>query len=67
MDVTFPVAELSEPQVGVHALHCAGRIHNDLKPANILVTPEGRVVILDFGLSLRGGEQLISRRFAGTP
>lgn len=35
---------------GVNALHRAGKLHQDLKPSNVLVTPDGRVVILDFGL-----------------
>ena len=35
---------------GVLALHGAGKLHRDIKPLNVLVTREGRVVLLDFGL-----------------
>ncbi len=35
---------------GLSALHGAGRIHRDIKPGNVLVARNGRVVILDFGL-----------------
>jgi serine/threonine protein kinase len=66
--LAFPkiVSYLEQLAAALDFAHERGVIHRDIKPANILLTPEGRVLLTDFGLvkiSAEGQEAL--RRLTG--
>ncbi|HVJ21579.1 MAG TPA: AAA family ATPase [Polyangiaceae bacterium] len=61
---------LRQLALGAAAIHAAGKLHRDLKPSNVMVTREGRVVLLDFGVVAELGPRghgRIEEHIFGTP
>ncbi len=62
LDLCAQVAE------AMHYAHLRNVVHRDIKPSNIMVTPEGRAKITDFGIArLSGTEATHTASITGTP
>ena len=58
-DILFIGAQVSS---GLQAAHSQGLVHRDIKPGNIMITPQGKVKVTDFGIvSLQNDESDITK------
>jgi eukaryotic-like serine/threonine-protein kinase len=70
-----PLTPAQAAQLGLSLLdalssaHTAGVLHRDVKPSNVLISPEGKAILTDFGIATVQGEPGMTQAgmIAGTP
>jgi eukaryotic-like serine/threonine-protein kinase len=51
LPATRVLSIVAQTAAALHQAHLAGLVHRDIKPGNLLITPDGTVKITDFGIA----------------
>ena len=54
------VAIVEQISAALQAAHNAGLVHRDVKPSNVLITPDGFAYLIDFGIARVAGETSVT-------
>jgi eukaryotic-like serine/threonine-protein kinase len=60
-------AWVADVAIALHVAHRKGIIHGDVKPANILITEDGKVKLTDFGMARLASRDTKDTPLLGTP
>ncbi|MCW6009482.1 serine/threonine protein kinase [Micromonospora sp. CPCC 205371] len=61
LSVDETVSIVTQAAAALHAVHLKGVVHRDVKPGNLLIQPNGIVVLVDFGVARSAAEGSVTK------